>query len=88
MLSRLYKCEDIPEATMVHVVAAKNTGKDRIVPVMMIGWIKSNPNLWKCLSQNTICIKFFEFPKVKYEYDPKGKNNFVRSESPTTGRTS
>ena len=31
-------------------------------------------------------IKFFEFQKVKYEYDPKEKNNFVRSESPTTGK--
>ena len=79
----------IPEATMVHVVAAKNAGKDRIVPVMMIRLDPKQPKSMEVsiAKRKYHCyIKFFEFQKVKYEYDPKEKNNFVRSESPTTGK--
>ena len=79
----------IPEANMVHVVAAKNAGKDRIVPVMMIKVDPKQPKAMEVSIANTkyhCYTKFFEFQKVKYEYDPKEKNNFVKSESPTTGK--
>ena len=81
----------VADASMVHVVAAKNVGKDRIVPVMMMRPV--DPRVAEKMKQEVdiagskyrCSAKFFEYQKVKYEYDDGEKNTFVRCASPNTG---
>jgi magnesium-transporting ATPase (P-type) len=96
----------VATASVVHVVAAKNMGKDRIVPVMMLRLPPSDPNrpayandptnsnnnnnqtVSIAGSKHRCSAKFFEYQKVKYEFDETERNCFVRCESPAQGGVS
>lgn len=78
---------DVMQCSHVHVVAGKNAGEDRIVPMIQT----SSANDCNEFSLQTLKFQlwnaYFEFQKVKYSFD-KDKNSFVALDYLTHGSVS
>lgn len=74
----------IHTANSVHVTAAKNAGKDKLVNILRIQNLPDNRDITIAGKTFNISDERLEFQKVTYNFD-KDKNNFVRLDYPSSG---
>eukprot|EP01038_Epipyxis_sp_PR26KG_P009601 gene9601-12930_t len=79
--------DDINQASLLLVKAARNAGKDCILPIMTninSNMVKENPALDVIGQKYMISTYSIEFQKVIYDYNPQDKS-FQRLQYPTSG---
>ena len=77
------RVSNIGEARYAHIVASRNAGKDRIVPLLLRSATRSTNDIKIAGKTHSVQGIRFEFQKIAYEYDPD-KNTFIKLEYPVS----